>query len=115
MIVQKTSYVQVSSKEAVKYIEENNKDFLITFNEWGDRVNNIKTYKNLADTFTLNPSEAITKSLLNGIGKGKLIIAVIKKDNLEEVKRMKHIGIKYIMIDNAFIYNRKYIAEAFNF
>ena len=86
---------------------------LVAYNEWGDHINNVDKYKHLTDFFTLNPSENITKQIVQKLGKEKTIFAVVQNDNINEVLRMKNLGIKYIIIDNVLIYNRQRIEEVF--
>jgi len=113
--IQTSSYIQVASKEAVDFIKKRNSEILVAYNEWGVRINNVDEYKDIADFFTLNPSQQITKHILQQIGKGKTIFAVVQNDNINEVKRMHSIGIRYIMIDNALIYNRHLVRKAFKY
>jgi len=111
--IQTTAYIQLANKDAITYIKQKNANILVTYNEWGDHINNVDKYKHLTDFFTLNPSENITKQIVQKLGKEKTIFAVVQNDNINEVLRMKNLGIKYIMIDNGLIYNRQRIEEVF--
>ena len=111
--IQTTAYVQSANKDAITYIKQKNANILVAYNEWGDHINNVDKYKHLTDFFTLNPSENITKQIVQKLGKEKTIFAVVQNDNINEVLRMKNLGIKYIIIDNVLIYNRQRIEEVF--
>ena len=79
----------------------------MSFNEWGDRIQNVNNYMNYANIFTLNPSEQINYDIVKKLGKNKIIFAVVQNDKISEIIRLKKLGIKYFMINNSILINRE--------
>jgi len=98
--------IQTNSIEIIRYIQSKSSNIKISFNEWGDRIQNVNQYKNYANIFTLNPSEQINSKVIDKLGNNKTILAVVQNDNLSEIIRLKKLGIKYFMINNSILINR---------
>ncbi len=99
--------IQTNSFEIIKYIKSNNLNLKVSFNEWGDRIQNVNNYMNYANIFTLNPSEQINYNIVKKLGKNKIIFAVVQNDKISEIIRLKKLGIKYFMINNSILINRE--------
>jgi glycerophosphoryl diester phosphodiesterase len=99
--------LQTNSNEVINYIQSKNLNIKVSYNEWGDRIQNVNNYKDYSNIFTLNPSEQITKIIIDKLGKNKTIFAVVQNDNLSEIIRLQKLGIKYFMINNSILIGRE--------
>ena len=106
--IQSSIILQLADPNLIDYVSKKNKFIKISYNEWGERIKNFKKYKNYSKIFTLNPSFEINENLLKEIGRDKTIIAVVQGDNVNEIIRLKNIGVKNIMIDNSILINRSF-------
>jgi hypothetical protein len=101
--------LQFADPNLIDYVSKKNKIIKISYNEWGERIRNVKKYKNYSEIFTLNPSSEINENIIKEIGVDKMIIAVVQGDNINEIIRLKN-----IMISNSIIINRSFFNTSVN-